>query len=600
MKHLPIIIFMLSHSLAMSGQTNTNTITQFSNIVLTNHNIGFNYLSQSTLNGGLTSSMTYQTADIADKNAAFTFNCNIPATALPDGFKGYPSSTIGGFKTGGSNGTYSPGVRSACGMPVQIKDLNNDLRIKWRVSQQNATDPNDKWWASINVIFDNGAETLEPVSDDRDYDLVIELNRYANETRIDDEPISNNDYWKFARTDKNNSSSPLKTLDLHYGGQVYKWAVRYKFFNYPATDPRSTKNNKVHIKFIAMFAGNAVAPYLDHPLKTFVDATKDYLQYVSLSPAEQTKVNAQVALPNTWVKSISAGYEVYTGTFTIKNEVFKTTIDNTAPATPTGLSSVNNTNNIFLNWNDVTTDSIEHYKIYRATNGGAFQLLDSSYISQYTDNAVNNYSNYAYLIKAIDRSFNPSNSSAITSVSAVLPLELRFFKGENTAEGNLLTWATASEVKHNHFELEHSLDSKTWALIGNITGKGDSQSEQYYSFLDKNRAAQINYYRLKSIDTEGRYEHSKVVVLDNSEKGKIKIYPNPATAVLNIEVTENQLENIEIQLFNSIEQQVYFTKIEANSGYNLTTITTSSFPEGLYNLTIIKGGNRDSRKVVIR
>jgi hypothetical protein len=179
-------------------------------------------------------------------------------------------------------------------------------------------------------------------------------------------------------------------------------------------------------------------------------------------------------------------------------------------------------------------------------------------------------------------------------------LELKFFKGENTDVGNLLTWATASEVKHNRFEIEQSLDSKTWTSLGSVKGKGNSQTAQYYSFVDKNPTTQINYYRLKSVDTEGGHELSKVVILDNSEKGKTKIYPNPATAVLNLEVTSNQSENIEVQLFNSIGQQVYFSKIQADSGYNLTTIQTNDFPAGLYNLTIIKGGKRDNQKVVIR
>jgi hypothetical protein len=427
MRYIPIIIlFMLSNSLNMSGQT--NNITQFSNLVLPNHNIGFNYLSQSTLSG-LSSSMTYETADINDKNAAFTFNCNIPATALPVGFKGYPSGTIGGFKTGN---TYSPGVRSVCGMPIQIKDLNNDLRIKWRVSQQNATDPNDKWWASINVIFDNGTETSAPVSDDRDYDLVIELNRYENEV-LTDEPISNNDYWKFARTDKNNSTSPLKTFDLHYGGQVYKWAVRYKFFNYPATDPKAYKNNKVHIKFISMYAGNAVAPYLDHPLKTFVDATKNYTQYINMTPDELLKVNTEVALPNTWVKSISAGYEVYTGAFTIKNEVFKTVIDNTPPAIPTNLVITKTSTANSLNWADVVDDALEGYQIYRSVNGGSFQVLATAYVSDYIDTDVNAANSYLYYVVALDKSFNKSRNSTPISLSMKAFLEGSF----NTTTGKM-------------------------------------------------------------------------------------------------------------------------------------------------------------------
>jgi hypothetical protein len=434
MRYIPIIIlFMLLNSLNMSGQT--INLTEFSNIVLPNHNIGFNYLTRARTSA-FPSSMTYEMADIDDRNAAFTFNCNIPA--LPDDdFKGYPSSTIGGFKTGGANGTYSPGVRSACGMPVQIKDLNNDLRIKWRVSQQNATDPDDKWWASINVIFDNRAETLEPVSDDRDYDLVIELNRYANETRIDDQPISNNDYWKFARIDKNNSSSPLKTFDLRYGGQVYKWAVRYKFFNYPATDPRSTKNNKVHVKFISMYASNAVAPYLDHPLKAFVDASKNYLQFVNLSPEETAKVNAQVALPNTWIKSISAGYEVYTGAFTIKNEVFKTVIDNTPPAIPTNLVITKTNTANSLNWNDVVDDALEGYQIYRSVNGGGFQVIATAYVSDYIDTDVNAANSYLYYVVAMDKSFNKSRNSTPISLSMKAFLEGSFNNTTSKMNDNL-------------------------------------------------------------------------------------------------------------------------------------------------------------------
>jgi hypothetical protein len=567
MRYIPIIVlFMLSAPLNTSGQT--NIITQFANLVLTNHNIGYNYLSQSTLSGGLSSSMTYETADKNDKNAAFIFNCTIPSTALPVGFKGYPSGTIGGFK---ANGTYYPGVRSACGMPVQIKDLNNDLRIKWRVSQQNATDADDKWWASINVIFDNGTATSEPATDDRDYDLVIELNRYENEV-LTDEPISNNDYWKFARTDKNNSSSPLKTFDLNYGGQIYKWAVRYKFFNYPATDPKAAKNNKVHVKFIAMYAGNAVAPYLDHPLKAFVDATKDYLQYVSLSPDEQTKVNAEVALPNTWVKSVSAGYEVYTGAFTVKNDVFKITIDNTAPTAPTGLSSVKNSNNVFLNWSDITTDSIEHYKIYRSTNSGAFQLLDSSYISQYTDNTVNNSTNYSYYVKAIDRSFNVSNQSTTASIISIIPVKLQSFKGKYiptsgglrgaTEGGNLLTWQTSSEINNKQFEIERSTDAKTWQSIGIVAGQGTSNTPKVYVFTDEKPQTGINYYRLRQMDFDGKFELSTILSVHFASKTHPSVFPNPFTKSV---VINGVNENETIHILDVLGRQVANFKAQGNS-----------------------------------
>ena len=51
-----------------------------------------------------------------------------------------------------------------------------------------------------------------------------------------------------------------------------------------------------------------------------------------------------------WIKSISAGYEIYDGASILANEYFYVTIDNAAPNAITNLESINEAQDIVLNW----------------------------------------------------------------------------------------------------------------------------------------------------------------------------------------------------------------------------------------------------------
>ena len=401
MKKFTLFAMLFASSFSISLAQTTN-ITKANTLIKSGHNFG---LTNPLWNQG--SLMTYDIGQVNTNGAAFSFNFVDPGG---NGFKGYPSGTVGGFKTGGN---YYPGVVSECGLPVKIQDLNHDLRIKWSVSQSNANDVNDKWWASINVIFDATDPQYEPVPEDRDYDLVIELNRYQQEDFLDVSSSGNEVYWYYAR----NTDQSLKTLDFNYNGTVYSWVVRYKFFNYPVGHANYDKNDKVHVKFSPLFNSN-VAPYLDHSLKKFIDTSVEFLQYVPLTSAEQTLANQKVADPNLYIKSLSAGYEVYTGSFTIANDYFYTVLDANAPSNPTNLTATKVGNYIELDWDDNTESDFDSYKVYRSINNGVFALLaENVNTSNYLDTTTSSGNKYTYYVVANDRSYNESSASNTASRS---------------------------------------------------------------------------------------------------------------------------------------------------------------------------------------
>ena len=396
---MKIILALISTLFIVStGKSQIDTITSFTTVIKPNHNIS---LENPLFNEG--SIMTYDNNSEMIDSIGAAFSIDYINQDGGANFDGYPSGTIGGVRKGG---TYYPGNFSACGMPVQLQNLEHDFRLKWKTFQINADDADDKWWATINIIFDLGDSNLYPLETERDYDLVIQFERYEQD-ELKDNANNGGAYWWFAR----DSFGDIKPFSLMIKGVEYQWAIRYKFFSYEEEHPNAHKNNKVHIKFIPI-DNNHIPSELDHPLKRFVDATVDYLQYVNLPNEELSLANEKVANPNLWVKSVSAGYEVYSGNSTLGQDYFYTIVDNNAADYPLNLTLAYTNDNIKLDWDTHPTDNYESYTVYRSENGGEFTKLDSLvYTNTFEDSTIVNGANYEYYVTVLDRSFNESSPS---------------------------------------------------------------------------------------------------------------------------------------------------------------------------------------------
>jgi hypothetical protein len=104
----------------------------------------------------------------------------------------------------------------------------------------------------------------------------------------------------------------------------------------------------------------------------------------------------------------------------------------------------------------------------------------------------------------------------ITESSPVgLPIELLYFKGRKTQEGNLLQWETASENNNDYFTIYRSIYPIEWSSIVKINGAGNSVVSNKYQFLDSRIENDINYYILRQTDYDGKYKESEIIAIDN-------------------------------------------------------------------------------------
>jgi Secretion system C-terminal sorting domain len=177
---------------------------------------------------------------------------------------------------------------------------------------------------------------------------------------------------------------------------------------------------------------------------------------------------------------------------------------------------------------------------------------------------------------------NVQNFSPFTMLTQVsLPVELKSFAGRVEGNNARLFWETATELNNIGFEIEKSTNQTEFSKIGFVKGVGNSVQLNMYNFVD-NAFEKTAYYRLKQLDTDGKFSYSPVIALQKfGLKGSMKIYPNPLSnqATLNIDFAENSYKNASISVFESNGKPIYQKNVE---GQDAVQINVNDWARGLY------------------
>lgn len=127
-----------------------------------------------------------------------------------------------------------------------------------------------------------------------------------------------------------------------------------------------------------------------------------------------------------------------------------------------------------------------------------------------------------------------------------LPMVMGMFTVTKNNSTALLQWTTLEETHTAEFIIERSTDGINYEAIGSVTAGGNTTTESKYQFTDKQLAAGINYYRIKTVDKDAKYNLSPVRSISNSNNDfTISLLPNPVTkgvAYINTSVNCNRIE----------------------------------------------------------
>ncbi len=134
-----------------------------------------------------------------------------------------------------------------------------------------------------------------------------------------------------------------------------------------------------------------------------------------------------------------------------------------------------------------------------------------------------------------------------------LPVELGYFRAQENNGSVDLSWNTYSELNNQGFQIQRSKNGVDWNVLDFIVGRGTTDDEQRYHYRDPVPFWGDNYYRLKQIDYDGKYEVSDVlhIRIESDKVGNVEIYPNPTTNNFNVRIHNPLQERVRIKLFDS-------------------------------------------------
>lgn len=170
--------------------------------------------------------------------------------------------------------------------------------------------------------------------------------------------------------------------------------------------------------------------------------------------------------------------------------------------------------------------------------------------------------------------------------------------GQTINGQNIISWNTENEINNNHFELFHGSGLDNLKKIVTIESKGNDKGQQAYEYIHITPNKGNNYYQLRAVDYQNVSKSYNVINLYIGSEGSIVVYPNPATALIKISMTEVEFEFAEISITDLSGRVLLNSHHDVVNNTFTKEVSLSGFAKGMYVLTITdETGNKRTYKI---
>jgi hypothetical protein len=261
--------------------------------------------------------------------------------------------------------------------------------------------------------------------------------------------------------------------------------------------------------------------------------------------------------------------------------------------------------NVLTNDSDPNGEAIKSSIVITSADGTVVLNQNGSFT--FTPSAGFSGASTTFTYNLLDAGFDPltSNTATVTInffAASPLPIKLLSFDAKYNKPNVTLNWSTAMEKNFSHFEIEYSTDGSNFNELAVIFGAGESDSKKDYSYVDKTVAERggLVYYRLKSVDIDGKATYSSVRIIRLGEEKQgiaLTTYPNPVTSEVRVTIPTNwQNKKVIYEVFNSMGQ--VSKKSETVSSSQTENLNVSALAPGFYIVRVTCESQIAQQKIV--
>ena len=191
-----------------------------------------------------------------------------------------------------------------------------------------------------------------------------------------------------------------------------------------------------------------------------------------------------------------------------------------------------------------------------------------------------------------------------STTQSLLPVNMVSFIGNINNKLLQLNWQTSQESNSSYYEVQRSSNGSNYEPISTITANGNIGTLSNYKEKDDLffYTGKVIYYRLKMVDTDGKFTFSKVLVIrlnTATTVNSLKAWPLPFSSQLTAGYSSELSGEIKVTLTSVNGSRVASSAATVQKGYNSISINQAqTIPSGTYLLTITSNGKSESIKVV--
>lgn len=217
-------------------------------------------------------------------------------------------------------------------------------------------------------------------------------------------------------------------------------------------------------------------------------------------------------------------------------------------------------------------------------------FLEDKYKGTLTPLIIAGKTNYSFSIDGVAASALADRFHIIFKLAKVLPVSFKTIKAYQQQSNISVEWDVENEININKYEVEKSADGINFVKVNSTSATGANGSSAHYQWLDLNPSAGDNYYRVRSIGKDGKYEFSKVVVVKMANVlSDIRVYPNPVTTNnIGVEFKNMPVGIYHAKLLNTVGQTMLKKQISHAAGTSIESIQpVRKLIAGMYQLEIV-------------
>lgn len=174
-----------------------------------------------------------------------------------------------------------------------------------------------------------------------------------------------------------------------------------------------------------------------------------------------------------------------------------------------------------------------------------------------------------------------------------IPVTLLSFSGRKDGNVNRLSWTTTTEQNNRGFDVQRSVDGRNYQTLRFVPSQaqgGFSSNNITYSFTDDAPVGTMQYYRLRQVDVNGRYQMSQVVRIKGATSSVLNVqglFPNPASSKVSMLVDAPARDRIQVSIVDVAGRVMANHSFTVEAGSNTIQLDVDRLQSGTYLIKMI-------------